>query len=201
MMAVRTTKDLPREYREAAQINLQSNKKELLLVNGGAILIAVVMAVIGLLCVPITTFFDIDSPKPAILRICVMLLGMLAYIVLHEVVHLVFMRAFCREVKPTFGFTGIYAYAASRAYFNRRDYLIVGLSPVVFWGIVLIVLNILVPRPWFWVIYFIQTINVSGAAGDLYVAVRMLRMPNTLLVQDDGVSMRVYLPKKKKTRK
>ena len=200
-MAVRTTKDLPREYREAAQINLQSNKKELLLVNGAAILIAVVMAVIAVLFVPVSSFFDIPSPKPTILRIGVMLLGMLAYIVLHEAVHLIFMRAFCREVKPTFGFTGVYAYAASRAYFNRRDYLTIGLSPVVIWGIVLIVLNILVPRPWFWVVYFVQIINVSGAAGDLYVTVRMLRMPNTLLVQDDGASMRIYLPKKKKTRK
>lgn len=200
-MAARTAKDLPREYREAAQINLQSNKKELILVNGMAILIAAVMAVIGLLSVPVTSFFDFESPKPTILRVCAILVGMFAYIALHEVVHLIFMRAFCREVKPTFGFTGIYAYAASRAYFNRRDYLVVGLAPVVIWGIVLAVLNVLVPQPWFWVIYFIQIINVSGAAGDLYVAVRMLRMPKTLLVQDDGVSMRIYLPKKQKTRK
>ncbi|MBQ9784055.1 MAG: DUF3267 domain-containing protein [Clostridia bacterium] len=198
---MRSTKDLPREYRETAQINLQSNKKELLLVNGGAILIAIVMTAIALIFVPVNSFFDLETPMPTVLRIGAMLVGMIVYLVLHEAVHCIFMRAFCREVKPTFGFTGIYAYAASRAYFCRRDYLTVALSPVVIWGIVLIVLNVLVPRPWFWVVYFVQIINVSGAAGDLYVTARMLRMPSTLLVQDDGVSMRIYLPKKKKTRK
>jgi len=66
------------------------------------------------------------------------------------------------------------------------------LAPVVFWGIVLAVINVLVPLEWFWVVYFIQIINLSGAAGDLYVTVKFSRLPSDILVQDYGVGMTVY---------
>lgn len=200
-MTARTVKVLPREYRETAQLDLQNNKKEMLLVNGAALLIAVVMAVIGAFITPYRAFFDTQSPLPSILRIAVMLAGTFAYLILHEAIHGIFMLVFGKGVKPTFGFTGIYAYTASRAYFCRREYLVIGLSPVLLLGGVLLVLNIVVPTAWFWVVYIIQIFNVSGAAGDLYVTVRLLCMPSTLLVQDSGTAMRVYLPKKKRRKK
>ena len=60
------------------------------------------------------------------------------------------------------------------------------------WGIVLLVINLLVPEPWFWVVWLIQINNVSGAMGDIFVTVKFSRMPADILVNDDGVSMRVY---------
>ena len=200
-MKVRNTVELPKEYDEALRIDLQHNKKELLLVNGAALLIGIVMAVVGFFIVHPIHMFDFSSPLPTLLRLGVLLLGMVLYLVLHELVHGLFFLMFGCGAKPTFGFTGMYAFAASRTYYTRTDYLIIGLSPIVFWGIVLLVLNFIVPTPWFWVVYFIQIVNVSGAAGDLYVAYRLLRMPKSLLVQDDGTAMRVYLPKRHKKRK
>ena len=38
----------------------------------------------------------------------------------------------------------------------------------------------------------IQLINISGAAGDLFAAVKFSRMPKNILIQDSGVSMRVF---------
>ena len=200
-MKVRNTVELPQEYEEALCIDLQHNKKELLLVNGAALLIGIVMAVAGFFIVHPVNMFDFSSPLPTLLRLGVMLLGMVLYMVLHELVHGLFFLMFGCGEKPTFGFTGMYAFAASRAYYTRTDYLIIGLSPVVFWGIVLLVLNFIVPAPWFWVVYFIQIVNISGAAGDFYVTYRLLRMPKSLLVQDDGTAMRVYLPKRRRKRK
>ena len=49
--------------------------------------------------------------------------------------------------------------------------------------------------PWFLAAYFIQAMNLSGAAGGLYVVYLCLRAPAGLLVNDDGVSMRFYLKK------
>lgn len=196
-MRAETTRTLPREYREAEQFNLQSNKKEKILVNGAAVLLAVVMAVIGVLLIPVKVFFDTESPAPSLWRIATMFFGTVAYMLLHEVVRAIFMRAVGKGTKPRLSFAHLSLYAASDAYFNRRDYLLVLLSPVVFFGAVLLVLNVLVPTPWFWVIYFIQIVNISGAVGDVYVTVRLLRMPKSVLVCDDGISMRMYLPKKK----
>ena len=60
------------------------------------------------------------------------------------------------------------------------------------WGIVLAVVNLLVPVEWFWVIYFGQITNLSGAAGDLFVTIRFSRLPKDILVQDYGVGMKVF---------
>ena len=95
-------------------------------------------------------------------------------------------------VKPKYGFTGLYAYAGSSAYFNRKCYIIIALAPVVIWGIVLAVLQICLWGIWAWIIYFIQIANISGAAGDIYVTCKMSRMPENILVNDTGIEMTIY---------
>jgi hypothetical protein len=111
--------------------------------------------------------------------------------VLHELVHGIFMKHYS-GVKPKYGFTLLYAYAGSTAYFNKKSYIIIALAPVVIWGIVLGVLCAVLPVSWFWVFYFIQMGNISGAAGDAYVTYKMLTFPKDILVNDTGVAMTVY---------
>ena len=149
------------------------------------------MAVIGHFIVPVQTLFDMTSVPAYFARFGVLLVGLVAYIILHEAVHGVVMYHYCKE-KPTFGFTGMYAYAGSTAFYNRRSYIVIAMAPVVFWGVVLAILMPLVPKAWFWVVYFIQMNNISGAAGDLYVTSLMMKMPEDILVRDAGVSMEVF---------
>ena len=111
--------------------------------------------------------------------------------VLHEIVHGIAMKM-CGTKKVRYGFTGLYAYAGSDDYYDKKAYIFIALAPVVFWGVVLLIINLLVPIGWFWVVYFIQIINLSGAAGDLFVTAKFLRLPNDVLVKDYGVSMTVY---------
>ena len=94
--------------------------------------------------------------------------------------------------KVKYGFTGMYAYAGSDDYYDKKSYIIIALAPIVVWGIVLAIINVLVPYEWFWVVYLIQLINLSGAAGDLFVTVRFSKMPKDILVRDYGVGMTVY---------
>jgi hypothetical protein len=68
----------------------------------------------------------------------------------------------------------------------------IALSPIIALGLVLAVLNLILPLAWFWVIYIIQITNVSGAVGDLFLSVRFARMPRDILIKDTGVSMTVY---------
>ena len=192
-----TRPEVPENYRELFSIDLQKEKKLMLLVNGLSLAIGAVLFVAGLLMVPITALFDLESGLGAyIARFAVLVVGMIAYILLHELVHGVFMRYFSGR-KPHYGFTGMYAYAGSDACFDRRSYIVIALAPVVIWGLVLAVLAPVVPRSWFWVVYLIQIINLSGAAGDYYVTVRFLRLPPDILVRDTGVSMTVFGPKDK----
>ena len=84
------------------------------------------------------------------------------------------------------------AYAGSDDYYDKKSYITIALAPIVIWGVVLAIINIFVSSEWFWVVYFIQLLNVSGAAGDMYVTVKFAKLPKDILVRDYGVSMTVY---------
>ena len=190
-IAMRYELTLPEGYREIADIDLQKNKKLMLLVNGLALAIAAVMVIPALFLVPLWKTIDYSQPLLVLIKMGVLLLSLLAYIVLHELVHGVCMKGITKQ-KPRYGFTGMYAFAASDAYFGKTAYLFVALAPVVLWGAVLAIMTPLVPASWFWVVYFVQIQNISGAAGDIYVTCRMIRMPKDILVLDSGVGMKVY---------
>lgn len=192
---------LPDGYEERTSIDLQKNVKLAVGVNLAALGIAAVLFVIGWLIVPFSTLIldmasaDSFLPSPAklLLKFAVMLVGIFLYMVLHEAVHGIFMRYYGKR-KPRFGLTLLYAYCGSDAYFDKKSYLVIGLAPVVIWGIVLLAAGFLVPVGWFWVVYLIQIVNLSGAAGDFYVTYRMLRLPPDILVQDSGTSMIIFAP-------
>lgn len=189
---MRAYTELPSDYREVDSIDLQKDKKPALLVNGLAVLIGLAMAIPMHFVVPVTTLFDMSQGYGAyFLRFGVMLAAIIAYMVLHEMVHGITMKM-CGTKKVKYGFTGLYAYAGSDDYYDRKSYIIIALAPIVVLGTVLLLLNFLVPTQWFWVVYWIQISNVSGAAGDLYVTFRFLRLPADILVQDYGVGMTVY---------
>lgn len=182
---------LPADYCSVFTIDLQKNKKLAILINILCLLIAVLMLLPAAVLVPLSTLLDIMDMSLYLLRFGVMLGGIIAYIVLHELVHGLVMRTFS-GVRPHYGFTGLYAYTGSAAYFSKKEYVTIALAPIVLWGLVLTVILFLVPVVWFWPVYIIQVVNISGAAGDLYVTVRFARLPADILVKDTGVSMTVY---------
>lgn len=185
-------KRLPEGYELLRSIDLQKDRRLALLVNGLALFIAVVMVLTALPFVPFSTFVSIHTPTTAdVVRPLLLLPALLVYVVTHELIHGFYMKRFS-GVKAKYGFTGLYAYAGSKAYFDRRSYLIISLAPVVLWGALLMILNFALPVTWFWFMYIIQIMNLSGAAGDFYISVYMSRLPRTILIQDSGVSMDIY---------
>lgn len=190
----KSVQTLPEGYNEIYSVNLQKNTKTAVIVNviGGVICAA--MLALGHFCfVPLTEFGgDGENLFLDLLPMLVMLAGVFAYVVLHELTHGAVMKLFGAK-KLRFGYTGLYAYAGSeKDYFGKTAYILVALAPLVFWGVVLTVLLIIVPRNWFWTVYFIQMMNISGAAGDLFVTFRFMGMPKGIYVMDTGIGMTVY---------
>lgn len=187
---------LPENYKEIFSVNLQKDKKKSILVNSFALLIAAVMIVPVHFIIPITELFSVgEDMKMYFIRFAVLLILSVLYIVLHEAVHGVAMKI-CGTKKIKYGFTGIYAFAGSNDYYDKKSYIFIALAPVVLWGIVLAAVNFFVPREWFWVIYFVQISNISGAAGDFYVTAKFSRFPKDILVKDCGVGMTVFSAEK-----
>ena len=183
---------LPQGYREIYSIDLQKNKKTSLLVNSVAITIAAIFTIPMIFVVPISTLFSMDKGLGAYcLRFGSLLILCILYMILHEVVHGIAMKI-CGTKKVKYGFTGLYAFAGSDDYYDKKSYIFIALAPIVVWGIVLLIINFFVTTEWFWVIYLIQITNISGAAGDLFVTIKFSRLPKDILVKDYGVGMHVF---------
>ena len=187
---------LPEGYREYCSVNLQKDKKTAFLVNGLALMIAIAMAYLMSFFVPFSSIYLSGGEVGDVLRalkikgLALIALNVL-YMVLHELVHGAAMKI-CGTAKIRYGFTGLYAFAGSDDYYSKKAYIFIALAPVILWGIVLAAVNALVPYDWFWVVFVIQIINISGAAGDFYVCKKFSRFPVDILVKDVGVSMTVY---------
>lgn len=192
---MKAVSSLPDGYKEIFKVNLQKDKKIAMAINIWAIAVAVLLAVPGHLYVPVTTLFNMDDGLGAYtLRFVCMLVSIIAYLILHELIHGITMKFFGTQ-KVNYGFTGLYAFAGSDDYYCKKSYIIIALAPIVVLGIVIAIINALVPKEWFWVVYFVQLSNISGAAGDIYVTAKFSKMPNDILVQDSGVGMTVYSKK------
>ena len=186
---MKSTWTLPEGYGQKYLIDLKDNKRQFWIVNGLSIAIMLVLAALffQLLWYGFLELHFEGLPVQAL----VMLVGMIAYIPLHELVHGICIRRFSGK-RAKYGFTLVYAYAGSDCYFNKGDYLIIAAAPVVFWGAVFLLLLFLLPVNWRWVPYVWELFNLSGAAGDFYVFHRLHREPDTILCQDTGVKMAVF---------
>ena len=183
---------LPEDYGEIYSLNLQKDKRAAIIVNLLALAIAAVMAVSMNFFVPVTSVIDMSGGIVRyFLRLAALIVLMVLYMVLHELVHGIAMKL-CGTKRVKYGFTGLYAFAGSEDYYDKKSYIFIALAPIVLWGTVLAAVNFFVPTEWFWIVYMIQLINISGAAGDLFAAVKFSRMPKNILIQDSGVSMRVF---------
>ncbi len=183
---------LPEGYREIYSVNMQKDKKLAFWLNFFSLVIGAVMAAPMHFYIPISTVFDMSEGMGMyFLRFGAMLVFTALYMVAHELVHGIAMKSFGTK-KVKYGFTGLFAYAGSTDYYGKAAYIIIALAPVVVWGIVIGVINAFVPESWFWVVYYLQICNISGAAGDFFVTAKFSRMPGDILVTDCGLGMTVY---------
>ena len=183
---------LPEGYEEIYSIDLQKNKKLAILVNALSFLILLLMAIPMNYFVPFSSLFDMKNGLGQYVIRLLSLMGlMILYLVLHELVHGIAMKI-CGTKKVKYGYTGLYAFAGSDDYYSKKPYIFIALAPVVFWGVILAIINFFVSYEWFWVVYFLQIINVSGASGDLFVTIKFSFLPKDILVKDYGVAMKVY---------
>jgi hypothetical protein len=180
---------LPNGYRLVRRVDLMRNRKEAVLVNLIAVVIAGMVTAFGFVVCP--PFIEIEIGIHSVIRSILTVAGIVGYMILHELIHGVFMKAFS-GLKPRYGFTGLYAYAGSNALFDRTQYLIIAFAPVVILGILLAVLTVAFYETAFWGLYVIQIVNLSGAAGDFYVGFLIARSGNDILVRDTGTDMSFY---------
>lgn len=128
-----------------------------------------------------------------LLRFLLLALIVLAMmVVLHEGLHGLMFWHFTGD-RPTFGFKGLYAYAAAPSwYLPRNQHLVVALAPLLVITLGGLLLVALLPEAAVLPIIAIVALNAGGAIGDILVALWLLRIDAAALIQDTGDAITVF---------
>ena len=178
-------KEKPENFKTESVIDPEGDKKLRLYLSLGAVGLAAALAGIGCIFVPITQLYDVAGVGRFILRLVLIAAGAVLYYFLHELIHsYVLKRLMGNDAKIVF--EKYYACCVSETVFTLKGYLIYCFAPVAIIGVVLLILNIVLPDRLFWQIYIIQIINIAGTAGAFYAAYRLIKEKKELAISDDG---------------
>ena len=188
------TRDLPPTYQQSRTLDLASRPGLMILLNLLGLLLFFAFGLAFLLLAGAIypgVKFGISSFS-AVSGVLAFLLGYAGVLVLHELVHGLFFVIFTRS-RPHFGLKQMYAYAcAPDWYIPRNQFLVVGLAPFILITLGGFVLLPLASVNLATFMLFAMAVNASGAIGDLYTVVWILRFPANAFVCDHGEKFTIY---------
>ena len=117
--------------------------------------------------------------------------------VLHELTHGLVMQMFGARPKYGIIWKGLMLYATSPGYaYRRNNYIVIALAPFIFIS-TLVVLGMWMLQGTVWValLGICGIVNASGAVGDMWIALLVLRYAATAYVMDERDGIRVFLPR------
>ncbi len=191
---MRATRNLPANYQPGFSFDLKNDLRLALALNAAAIGVFV-------LVYPgvrwIASRLHPDSPDMAEIAQgdgLLLALGIVLTVIVHEMLHGAFFWLFTKT-PPVFGIKLWYAFASAPGwYLAAVPFLVTGLAPLV--GITALgtACLLIIPDTLISEAVLLISLNAAGSAGDLYVVARLLRQPKGVLVEDQGESIRFYLP-------
>jgi len=194
---MKTTNSLPADYHLAWSADIEKDKWLMVLLQIVAIPWSlVVLAGLGVLVYWLRPdWLHISSVIDFSIWQALSLLPVMVFaILLHEMVHGLFFWLLARQM-PKFGFSLFYAYAALPGwYFDKSVYWLIGLSPLIVLSLVGTFFLLVVPEGWLIFLLFGLFTNASGAIGDMWLTMIVLRYPATAYVMDERDGLRIFLP-------
>lgn len=192
-------RELPEKYIKAKYINAKDVKLGIIF---NLIALAVLAAVIVVAAIPLyieeADVFALD-PVRVLVALAVFFVAMIAYIVLHEIVHGIAYKKLTGE-KLTFGMSWSCAYCGvPNIYTYRRTALIALVSPLIVFTLILIPLTVALyfTEPLYYMLSaFILGLHLGGCSGDIYCTLLFLFKfkDNRVLMRDTGPEQYFYVP-------
>lgn len=190
--------ELPQGYVLAKTIDAKADKKVIIWFNVFAFLVVAVTTLAVFLAYGLNYDKLIGALEPAVLMLTalVFFVVVIAYVVLHELVHGIMYKALTKQ-KLTFGFTLSVAFCGvPNIYVYRKTALLAVLAPfAVFLPIFTALpfaLDLYVHKLLAWILW---GMHVGGCVGDLYVAFELLfkYRDKTVLMNDTGPKQTFYV--------
>lgn len=123
--------------------------------------------------------------------------GIVVTFILHELTHGLVMHMFGASPKYGIIWKGLMFYATSSGYaYRRNNYVVIALAPFVFISaLVILGMWILQGTAWVALLAICGIVNASGAVGDMWITIIVLRHAATAYIMDERDGIRVFLPK------
>lgn len=180
---------LPVNYSVHLSVDLNKDRKPVRAVRCIIVLIGLVaVGVAVLLPLPLETSWG------PLLASSVTLGTGLMYMAAHEATHGAALRILTKA-RPKYRLRFPFLTTGTDAYLTRRDTVIVALAPAAVWGILLLATILTVPGDYRLTAYIVLALNFAGSAGDIVEAYLASRQRPEALIQDDGGTIRVLLPR------
>ncbi len=186
---MKNTTKLPEGYEEIYKIDLKNDKKKAAFIYIIGFVIVILMIIIGMIFVPITTFFD--YPVILFIKFLVIIVGLILCIVLQNLLSIIILKCFAKT-KTNIGLANGFSYVGSDIYFNKKFYVAIGFAPMIIIVVLFLIINVIAGIGWFWCIYIIQVYCISSSFSHIYLTYKLSKLPKDVLIKDSGLSMTVY---------
>lgn len=189
---------LPADYRLVETLDAENDKKHAFAVNTLSFILTAAVFVIAWFWKGFS-LGELAFLSQWLVALCVTIVGYIAYVFLHELVHFLTAFAFTgKEPKYVYRFP-FYVVVDTRAFLTRWEYVAVMLMPSLVFGVIFLIMGIFLDGPWFWCVCFLQAGNIGGSAGDFCYAFKTACGHHMLRVYDSGKERSFYLPQRVRT--
>jgi len=180
--------ELPEGYKAIKSIDAK-DKKTIIWFN----LVAIIMMVIAALPFLVLKPVDMSNRDMYIPFVLIVSIGMIAYIILHELTHGLIYKIYTKQ-KLTFGLTLFVAFCGvPNIYVSKKVSLVSVLAPFVLYSVILIPTLILMSANYLYLAFIIIfAVHFGGCVGDLYVTNVLLKLKGKILMNDTGPKQTFY---------
>jgi len=132
-----------------------------------------------------------------LVEISLAIAGILITSILHELTHGLVMQMFGASPKYGIIWKGLMLYATSSGYaYRRNNYVVIALAPfILISSLVILGMWILQGTAWVVLLAICGVVNASGAVGDMWITMIVLRYAAIAYVMDERDGIGVFLPK------
>lgn len=188
---MKTCNKLPASHKgkQIACIELEHSRVLSRLIKIVSVILAALIFLLGFLLLPSEALLEMDA---AFVHLVSLMLGMMAVFLVHELLRGLLMRIFS-GVKPIIRYAGSYPHAACEAYFGRNAQQVINILPPV--AVVLMLTALLLSAgdaTWKWIFWLMLTVGSSSFVRDIYVAARIMYLPEDILVMNVGPTYLIY---------
>lgn len=187
--------ELPEGYRKAETIRLDGDRRTAIRLNlwsvgilAGLLLLRVLLGLVF----PLIRLRFPDDLLYLSLMIFGILVGAVAVVIVHELIHALFMKLYgAKGIR--FGLKLGFAYtSAPHTYFGIREYLRVTLAPALILSVLLLGASLCFSPQLNLILYVNFAVHLAGCVGDFHVAKALNACPADALICDFGVEMRIF---------